>query len=112
MGGSRFQQRIKRRDANEWHLLQLLRLLGTDVWRADAFDGGLPDLVVIHNDNVCFIEVKTLRGKLKDTQNEFLGKLANAYVARSVQDIMCILLSLDINSETEEMLYFPPIGSK
>lgn len=89
--------------------MRLLKIWGADVWRVDALDGGVPDLTVIHQGKSCFIEVKTIKGRVKDTQNDFIKKLKNAYIARSVQDVAAILLIVANSDHQTKVCCCPPL---
>ena len=75
----------KRRDANEPEIIEAFEKLGFSVVRLD-----LPcDLIVGRHNRSYLVEVKTAKGKLKDTQKEFKETWkGNFAVVRSVEDVI------------------------
>jgi hypothetical protein len=59
----------KRRDANEPAILEALRAVGAECWQISG--RSLPDLLVRYRGVYYAAEVKTLKGRLRETQGAF-----------------------------------------
>lgn len=68
---------------NGWMVVRIHQSLGSE--------RGIPDLIAIRGGRVCWIEVKTAKGKLSKYQERFLQNLEDHggwwIVARSVEDV-------------------------
>lgn len=68
-GGVSLHRRNPRRDANEQALVAGWRAIGAQVWFVSG--KGLPDVLVRFRGVLHAFEIKTAKGKLRDTQGEF-----------------------------------------
>ena len=71
------------------------------------FDTGLPngfsDLIILHNKTIYFCEVKTLTGKQREDQINFMNQVRKKgytyFVARSIDDIISNVLGGNTNGQ-------------
>jgi len=63
--------------------------------KAEGVRAGIPDLCLILNNRIAFIEMKTLSGKLSAKQNEVCERIENLghpiHVCRSLEDFVRII---------------------
>lgn len=63
--------------------------------KAMGMKAGCPDLLVVHNGNAIFIELKTAKGRTSDAQNAAIERIEAAgsrvHVCRSLEDVIVVL---------------------
>lgn len=86
--------RFGRRDSTHRQVVDALKALGASVFDCADVGGGFPDLVVGYRGLTYLIEVKSSRGKLRESQHEFAAgwRGGRVYVVRSVADVRQALL--------------------
>ena len=72
-------------DATQREIVQAFRAMGVFVHDASKEGCGFPDLVVCYRDVIRLVEVKTAKGKLRPSQQDFAARWP-VVVARSVDD--------------------------
>lgn len=62
---------------------------------ADKFTAGIPDLIIVINGRVIWIELKTPKGKVSNIQQYTIDKInsagGRAYICRSVDEVMNVM---------------------
>lgn len=60
------------------------------IMKEEGMMAGVADLVIVIHNNVCFVEMKTAKGRQQETQKEFQGNVERLgfqyFVCRSLQD--------------------------
>lgn len=95
-GPSWFRAKAGRRDSNQRTLTKALDRLKYFYVDCAGIGGGVPDLLVYDRaSNPVWVEVKTLKGKLRDSQREFIARLdargIHHGVARTVEELLALL---------------------
>lgn len=79
-------------DANHAEIVDAFRKMGATVLDLSRVGGGCPDLLVGRRGENLLVEVKTARGKLRETQQKFFSEWrGQCCVVRSVADVLVIM---------------------
>ncbi len=82
-------------DKNQTQLVQIFRQFGASVLHLHQVGEGCPDLLIGYRGKNFLVEIKTAKGKLRDSQTEFIRKWRGKppVVVRNREDIIDLLQS-------------------
>jgi len=85
---------VHRADENQKEIVEGLRAIGISVLILSQVGGGCPDLLVVDREgNNILLEVKTEKGKLRESQKKFMKEWEGPiYLVRNLDDAMSYVI--------------------
>jgi Holliday junction resolvase len=78
------------KDGNHDEIARFLKQYGAVVVDLSMVGGGFPDLLAYYRGRLILVEVKAVKGTLRDKQREFARRWP-VYMARTLEDVRAIL---------------------